>query len=98
MSVAEPNALHIICKVEKTQLLTILAMSVKNPQLAGFLLIQKRSKFLYVDGLTTWLNDCPHHLHLLYTAQQSFDKIPVNYLDTVMYVDNITHQTFEFAN
>ena len=46
MSVAELNTLHTICEVERTQLLTILAMSVKNPQLAGFLLTQNRSNFL----------------------------------------------------
>ena len=98
MSVAELNTLHTICEVERTQLLTILAMSVKNPQLAGFLLTQNRSNFLYVEGSTAWLYDCPHHLSPLYIADQCYDKIPVNYLDTVMYVDPITRQTFEYAN
>ena len=98
MSVAELNPLHTICEVERTQLLTILAMSVKNPQLAGFLLTQNRSNFLYVEGSTAWLYDCPHHLSPLYIADQCHDKIPVNYLDTVMYVDPITRQTFEYAN
>ena len=73
-------------------------MSVKNPQLAGFLLTQNRSNFLYVEGSTAWLYDCPHHLSPLYIADQCYDKIPVNYLDTVMYVDPITRQTFEYAN
>ena len=98
MSVAELNTLHTICEVERTQLLTILAMSVKNPQLAGFLLTQNRSNFLYVEGSTAWLYDCPHHLSPLYIADQCYDKIPVKYLDTVMYVDPITRQTFEYAN
>ena len=57
MSVAELNTLHTICEVERTQLLTILAMSVKNPQLAGFPLTQNRSNFLYVEGSTAWLYD-----------------------------------------
>ena len=34
----------------------------------------------------------------LYIAEQCYDKLPVNYLDTVMYVDPITRQTFEYAN
>ena len=38
MTVQELNTLHTLCELERTQLLTILAMSVKNPQLAGFLL------------------------------------------------------------
>ena len=96
MSVAELNTLHTICEVERTQLISILAKSVKNPQLAGFLPTQNFSKFLYVVGSTAWLYDCPHHLSL-YIAEQCYDKITVNYLDTVMYVDPITRQTFEYA-
>ena len=73
-------------------------MSVKNPQLAGFLLTQTRSYFLYVEDSTACLYNCPHHLSPLYIAEQCYDKIPVNYLDTVMNVDPITRQTFEYAN
>ena len=62
MTVSELNTLHTVCELERIQLLTILAMSVKNPQLAGFLLTQNRSNFLYVEGSTTWLYDCLHHL------------------------------------
>ena len=36
---------------ERNQLLTILAMSVQIPQLAGFLLTGNRTNFLYVEGL-----------------------------------------------
>ena len=36
MKVQELNTLHTVCELERTQLLTILAMSVKNPQLADF--------------------------------------------------------------
>ena len=98
MSVADFNTLHTICEVERTQLLTILAIFVKNPQLAGFLLAQNRSNFLYVEGSTAWLYDCPHHFSPLYIAEHCYDKIPVNYLDTVMYGNPITRQTFEYAN
>ena len=59
MSVAELNTLHSICEVERTQLLTILAMFVKNPQLAGFLFTKNGSNFLYVEGSTAWLYDWP---------------------------------------
>ena len=63
MTVQEHNTLHTICEVERNQLLTILAMSVQNPQLAGFLSIAgNRSNFLYVEGSTAWLYDCPHCL------------------------------------
>ena len=36
MKVQELITLHTVCELERTQLLTILAMPVKNPQLAGF--------------------------------------------------------------
>ena len=52
MTVQELNTLQTVCELERTQLLTILAMSVKNPQLAGFLLTGNRSNFLYVEGST----------------------------------------------
>ena len=46
------NTLHKICEAERTQLLVILAMSVKNPQLAGFLLPQNRGNFSIIEGYT----------------------------------------------
>ena len=51
MTVQERDTLHTICELERNQLLTILAMSVQNPQLAGFLLTGMRTNFLYVEGL-----------------------------------------------
>ena len=70
LTVQELNTLHTICESERTQLLTILAMSVKNPQLAGFLLTGNRSNFLYVEGSTEWLYDCPHFISPLYKADK----------------------------
>ena len=37
MTVQELNTLHTVCGLQRNQLLTLLAMSVQNPQLAGFL-------------------------------------------------------------
>ena len=65
MTVQELNTLHTICELERNQLLTKLAMSVQNPQLAGSLLIGNRSNFLYVEGSTAWLYDCSN-FYLLY--------------------------------
>ena len=97
MSVQELNTLHTVCELERTQLLTILAMSVKNPQLAGFLFTGNRSNFLYVEGSTAWLYDCPHFISPLYKADKCFDRIPIHYRETIMYVDPITRQTFNYA-
>ena len=68
MTVQELNTLHTICEMEKNQLLTILATSVQNPQLAGFLLTGNPSNLLFVEGSTAWLYDCPHFLSPLYEA------------------------------
>ena len=93
MTVQELNTLHTKCELERNQLLTKLAMSVQNPQLAGFFLTGNRSNFLYVEGSTAWLYDCPHFLSLLYKADRCFDRIPIHFKDTLMYVDPITRQT-----
>ena len=50
MKVQELNTLHKVCELERKQLLTILAMSIQNHQLAGFLLTGNRSNFLYVGA------------------------------------------------
>ena len=97
MTVQELNTLHTVCELERTQLLTILAMSVKNPQLAGFLLTGNRKNFLYVEGSTAWLYDCPHFISPLYNADKCFDRIPIHYRETIMYVDPITRETFNYA-
>ena len=97
MTVQELNTLHTVCELERNQLLTILAMSVQNPQLAGLLLTGNRSNFLYVEGSTAWLHDCPHCLSPLYIADRGFDRIPIHLKDTLMYVDPITRQTYDYA-
>ena len=97
MTVQEFNTLHTICELERNQLLTILAMSVQNPQLAGFLLTGNRSNFFYAERSTAWLYACPHFLSLLYKAVRCFDRIPIHYKDTLMYVDPITRQTYDYA-
>ena len=90
MSVAQLTTLHTVCEVERTQFLTILAMSGKNPQLAGFLLTQSGSNYLYVEGSPALLYDCPQYLSPLYKAKQCYDKIPVSFVDTLTYLDHIT--------
>ena len=53
MTKQELKTLHTVCELERNQLLTILGMSVQNPQLAGLLLTTgNRSKNLYIQGST----------------------------------------------
>ena len=54
--------------------------------------------FLYVEEVLLLGYDCPRHLSPLYITEQGYDKNPVSYLDTVVYVDPITRQTFNYAN
>ena len=72
-------------------------MSVKNPELAGFLLTGNRNNFLYKEGSTAWLYDCPHFISPLYKADKCFDRIPIHCRETIMYIDPITRQTFNYA-
>ena len=98
MTVQKLNTLHTVCELERNQLLTILATSVQNPQLAGFLLTGNRSNFLNVEGSTAWLHDCPHFLSPLFKADRCFDRIPIHFKDTLMYIDPNTRQTYDYAN
>ena len=97
MTVQVLNTLHTVSGLERNQLLTILAMSRQNPLLAGFLLTRKRSNFLNFEGSTAWLYDCPHFLPPKYKADRCFDRIPIHFKDTLMYVDPITRQTYDYA-
>ena len=55
-----------------------------------------RSNFIYVEGSTACVCDCPHFLSPLYKADRCFDTIPIHYKDTFMYVDPITRQTYDY--
>ena len=44
--------IHLVCELERAQLLTKLAMSVQSPQPAGYLLTGNCNIFLYVEGST----------------------------------------------
>ena len=91
MTVQELNTLQTICELERIHLLPILAMSVKSPHLAGFLLTGNRSNFLYNERSTAWLYDCPHFISPLYKADKCFDRIPIHYRETIMYADPIMY-------
>ena len=91
------NTLHTICELERNQLLTILEKSVQNLHLSDFLLTGNRCNFLYVEGSTAWLYDSPHFLSHLFKADRCFDCSPIHFEDTLMYVDPITRQTYDYA-
>ena len=94
MGFQELNTSYQFCELERTQLPTILAMSVQNSQLVGY-----RSNAFYVDNPTAWLSDCPQLLSpFIYEVDNCSARIPVYNQDTVMYIAPITGQTFIYAS
>ena len=99
MTSSELNTLTQLCELERTQILTILAIAQTNPYMAGYLLTGNRSNFVHVEGSSLWLYECKSHLSPLYTHDsQCFDKIPIYYQDDLYYVDPVSRQTYNFAS
>ena len=97
MTVKELNTLLTVCELERNQLFTLLEMSVQNLQIAEFLLTGNRSNFLYVECSTAWIRDCPQFLSPVFKADRCFDRIPIHFKDTLMDVDPIIRQTYDYA-
>ena len=96
MTIRELNTLHLIGEWERPHLLTMLTMSVETAQLGGHVLTENRSNFLYLEGFTAWLKDCPQFPSPLNGVDKCFDRIAIYYQDTVMYIDPITRRTFNY--
>ena len=86
------------CEQERTQILTILMLSLENPRLAGYMLTGIRSMFLETDGSLAWLYHCPLIHSPLHTMNQCYDRIPIYYEGQIQFVDPITRQTHPAAN
>ena len=87
----------VLCKQEKTQILTILMLSMENPRLAGYMLTGNRSMFLSTDGSLAWLNHCPLMRCPPHVMNQCYDKIPIFYKNAIFFVDTITRHTYPDA-
>ena len=96
MTVSEFNTFHRV-GIRTNSIISYPRNVSKNSQLPGFVLSQNRNKFLHVGVSTAWLCDCPHQLSPLYVAEQSYDKSPVIYQDTLLYDGSTTGQTIENA-
>ena len=86
------------CEQERTQILTILMLSLENPRLAGYMLTGNRSIFLETDGSLPWLYHCPLVPSPLHTMNQCYYGIPILYEGQIQFVDPITRQTHPAAN
>ena len=77
------------CEQKRTQILTILMMSLEIPRLAGYVLTENRSMFLETDGSLAWLYHCPLVHSPLHTKNQCYDRIPIIYEGQIQFVDPI---------
>ena len=89
--------LENLCKQERTQILTILMLSMENPRLAGYMLTGNRSMFLGTDGILAWLYHCPLMRSPPHVINQCYDKIPIFYKNANNFVDPIILQTYPDA-
>ena len=54
--------LQIQCELDRTQMLTILKLTMQNTRLAGYMLTGNRSRFVVTDGSVARLYHCPKFL------------------------------------
>ena len=55
LQASEMQLLKNQCEQERTQILTILMLSLENPRLAGYMFTGNWSMFLETDGSLAWL-------------------------------------------
>ena len=94
MSDTEVTMLLTDCETERTQFLTVLALSFKNPQLASFLLTLNHIIFLKTEKVTAWFYCCPHHICRLHNSDKCFDNILVQFRHTAKNTHSIARKTF----
>ena len=94
---SEIQLLKNLCERERTQILTILMLSVENPRLVGYMLTGNRSMFVSTDGSFAWLYHCPLMRSPPHAMNQCYDKISIFYKTSIFYVNPITRQTYPDA-
>ena len=85
------------CEQERTQIMTILMLSMENPRLTGYMLTGNRSMFLSTNGSLACLYHCPLMRSPPHVMNQCYDKIHIFYKNAILFVDPITRQTYPEA-
>ena len=98
LQASEIQLLKDQCEQERTQILSILMLSLENPRLAGYMLTENRSKFNETNGSLAWLYHCSLVHSPLHTMNQCYDRIPRLYEGHIQFIDPITRQTHPAAN
>ena len=98
LQASEIQLLKNQCEPERTQILTILMLTLENPRLAGCMLPGNHSMFLETDGSLVWLYHCPLVHSPLHKIIKCYDRIPIIYEGQIQFVDPITRQTHPAAS
>ena len=94
---SEMEILQKICEIERTQLLTILAIAINNPELAGYLLTNNRSNFITVDNSIAYMYSCAKKKTATQYLEFCYKMIPILYKEQTMFVDPQSRQTYPKA-
>lgn len=97
LRISEISLLKSMCELERTQILTILALAVQNAQLAGYLLTGKRSNYVTTDGAIAYLYTCTERRSPFIEQKTCYDRIPISYMEETWFVDPITRHTHKDA-
>ena len=98
LQASEIQLLKNQCQQERTQILTILMLSLENPRLAGYMFTRNRLMFHETDGSLAWLYHCPLVHSPLHTMNQCYDRMQILYEGQIQLVGPITRQTHPAAN
>ena len=89
---SEMQLLKNLCEQQRTQILTILMLSMENPRHDGYMLTGNHSLFLSTDGRLAWLYHCPLMRSPPNVMNQCCDKILIFYKIAMFFVDTTTRQ------
>ena len=98
LQASEIQLLKNQCEQERTQILTILMLSLENPRPRGYMLTGNRSMFLETDCSLAWFYHCPLFHSPLHTMNRCYDCIPILYEGQIQFVDPITRHTHPAAS
>ena len=84
-------------RTRRTQILTILMLSIENPRPAGYMLTGNRSMFLSANGSLAWLYDCHLMRSTPHVKKQCYNKISILYKNAIFFVDLIIRQIYPDA-
>ena len=97
LQASEIQLLKNQCEQERTQILTILMLSLENLSLPAYMVTGNQSMFLKTDGSLAWLYHFPQVHSSLHTMKQCYDWNPILYGAQIQFVDPIKRQTHPAA-